>query len=62
MMFMPSELLIKKGEVKWVEIKVVLIQWDGKPATLNFLSDVSENAKGRKGVAKSKEIGNRLVC
>ena len=29
------------GIVKWVEIKSALIEWEGKPATLNFLSDIT---------------------
>jgi diguanylate cyclase (GGDEF)-like protein/PAS domain S-box-containing protein/putative nucleotidyltransferase with HDIG domain len=32
----------KEGDTKWVEINAVVIQWEGKPATLNFLSDITE--------------------
>ncbi len=32
----------KKGRIKWVEINAVLITWLGKPATLNFLNDITE--------------------
>ena len=32
----------KDGRVKWMEVSGVLIAWEGKPATLNFLSDVTE--------------------
>ncbi len=28
--------------VRWVEINAVLIQWKGRPATLNFISDITE--------------------
>ena len=31
----------KSGEVRWVELNTVLIEWEGKPATLNFLSDIT---------------------
>jgi PAS domain S-box-containing protein len=30
-----------EGNIKWVEINAVLIFWDGRPATLNFLNDIS---------------------
>jgi two-component system, cell cycle sensor histidine kinase and response regulator CckA len=33
------------GEARWVEITTVLIEWEKKPATLNFLSDVTERKK-----------------
>ncbi len=29
-------------EIRWVDLNVVLIHWEGKPATLNFMSDVTE--------------------
>jgi PAS domain S-box-containing protein len=32
-----------KGEVRWLQISAVAIQWEGRPATLNFLSDVTES-------------------
>jgi PAS domain S-box-containing protein len=32
----------RKGIVKWVEINAALIEWQGKPATLNFLTDITE--------------------
>ncbi len=30
-----------RGEVMWLQISAVSIDWEGKPATLNFLSDVT---------------------
>lgn len=32
----------KSGSVIWAELNTVLITWEGKPATLNFLKDVTE--------------------
>jgi PAS domain S-box-containing protein len=32
----------KDGAVRWVEINIVMIDWEGSPATLNFLTDVTE--------------------
>jgi PAS domain S-box-containing protein len=31
------------GEVRWLQISAVAIQWEGRPATLNFLADVTES-------------------
>jgi PAS domain S-box-containing protein len=33
--------LTKDGSVKWSEINAVRIDWNGRPATLNFLTDVT---------------------
>lgn len=30
------------GIVRWVEVSAILIEWEGRPASLNFLSDISE--------------------
>lgn len=32
----------KAGNTKWVEIRSVCISWEGRPATLNFLRDITE--------------------
>jgi two-component system cell cycle sensor histidine kinase/response regulator CckA len=32
----------KSGEELWVELNAVLISWEGRPATLNFLRDITE--------------------
>lgn len=33
------------GEIRWVELSVTPIEWEGKPATLNFLRDISDRKK-----------------
>jgi PAS domain S-box-containing protein len=35
----------KTGEIKWVEVSKVLINWEGRPATLSFLRDISQQKK-----------------
>ncbi len=32
----------RDGSVKWLEISAVRIDWEGRPATLNFLTDITE--------------------
>ncbi|MCX8122861.1 MAG: PAS domain S-box protein [Spirochaetes bacterium] len=36
------KIITKNQEIRWVETHVVLIEWEGKPATLNFLTDITE--------------------
>jgi len=38
-------LVSKDGSVKWVEAKGVLIDWDGHPATLHFVTDISSRKR-----------------
>ena len=35
----------KEGEELWVEINSVMLYWEGRPATLNIIRDISENKK-----------------
>jgi PAS domain S-box-containing protein/putative nucleotidyltransferase with HDIG domain len=30
------------GQVRWVELRAVLIEWEGQPAALNFITDITE--------------------
>jgi len=30
------------GQVRWAELQAVLIEWEGRPATLNFITDITE--------------------
>ncbi len=45
-------ILDKVGYTKWVEPNVISIHWEGKPATLCFLNDISvrKQAEGRQGL------------
>ncbi|MFZ2098028.1 MAG: PAS domain S-box protein [Anaerolineales bacterium] len=45
-------LMARDGKIKWVEITAVLIDWEVKPATLNFLTDITE----RKQVELVREV------
>lgn len=38
-------ILRKDSNSRWVDISSVLISWEGRPATLNFLTDVTERKK-----------------
>jgi len=32
----------KKGKIKWLEVSAVLMNWHGRPATLNFITEITE--------------------
>ncbi|MHB8118931.1 MAG: PAS domain-containing hybrid sensor histidine kinase/response regulator [Methanothrix sp.] len=45
----------REGIVKWVEINATLIEWQGKPATLNFLTDITERKRAEESLLKSEQ-------
>jgi len=47
------KLICKDGSIKWVEIDAVLVAWEGKPATLNFLSDITERKEAEKKLGET---------
>ena len=54
-------ILHKDGHIKWVEIRAVVIEWDGKPATLTFLSDISVRKQAEEELTLYKTHLEELV-
>jgi PAS domain S-box-containing protein len=47
----------RDGIVKWVEINAALIEWQGKSATLNFLTDITASKRAEEAIRqKAKEL------
>ncbi len=57
----PFRLIDKEGNVKWVEINAVMIDWENKPATLNFLDDITERKKAIEALRESEAKYSALV-
>ena len=50
----------KAGNTKWLELSTVLITWEGRPATLNFMTDITDRRRleeERQRVEKLKSVG-----
>jgi len=45
----------RDGIVKWVEINAALIEWQGKPATLNFLTDITERKRVEEALLQARD-------
>jgi diguanylate cyclase (GGDEF)-like protein/PAS domain S-box-containing protein len=43
------------GAVRWVELNAAIISWEGNPATLNFLSDITERKRVADALRESEE-------
>ncbi|MBM3155546.1 MAG: PAS domain S-box protein, partial [Chloroflexi bacterium] len=60
----PFRYVAKDGSVGWVDINAVRIEWEGRPATLNFLTDITERKKAeeeRQKLEIKAQVSSRLA-
>jgi diguanylate cyclase (GGDEF)-like protein/PAS domain S-box-containing protein len=51
----------KNGNIRWVVLNSVMINWKEKPATLNFLSDITERKQSEEALRESEERYRVLI-
>jgi diguanylate cyclase (GGDEF)-like protein/PAS domain S-box-containing protein len=56
----PFRFIHRNSDVRWVELNSVLINWKGKAATLNFLSDITERTRAEAALRESENIYREL--
>jgi PAS domain S-box-containing protein len=54
-------ILDDQGKEKWVKLNVFLFRWNEKPATLNFLIDVSDQIETENALRESEEKYRRIT-
>jgi len=48
-------LVTREGLVRWVELRISLITWKGRPATLNFVHDITDSKRTEEALRQSEE-------
>jgi PAS domain S-box-containing protein len=51
----------RDGIVKWVDINATLIEWEGKAATLNFLTDITERKRAEEESQRERAFLDRFL-
>ena len=46
---------LPNGEIRWTELCTTVVQWDGAPATLNYLRDITERKHAKEALEKSEQ-------
>ena len=54
----PIRIVDKGGNIKWIEARTALISWEGEPAILSFLNDITER---RQAERNSRLLRQQLV-
>jgi PAS domain S-box-containing protein len=57
----PIRLVDQKGNLKWIMLSAALIDWDGKPATLTFLTDISKQREAAEQLRESERVKSELL-
>ena len=52
--------VMKDGTVRWAELGTALVEWEGRPATLNFISDITERKQMEEALKTSETRYRRL--
>ncbi|MCK5125308.1 MAG: PAS domain S-box protein [candidate division Zixibacteria bacterium] len=47
-------IITKVQETRWIEIRAVVIDWHGKPATLNFITDITDRKEAEEKLRESE--------
>ncbi|HDH97226.1 MAG TPA: PAS domain S-box protein, partial [Proteobacteria bacterium] len=47
-------IITRDGKVRWLEVNAVRIEWEGGPATLNFLTDITERRLAEQALIESE--------
>ncbi|MEI6292708.1 MAG: PAS domain S-box protein [Methanomicrobiales archaeon] len=54
-------LISRDGSTRWVELSVVVIDWDGRPATLNFLTDITERKRVDDSLREEQQFSKLIL-
>jgi PAS domain S-box-containing protein len=50
----------QKGDIRWIQNNGVMVEWEGRPATLNFLLDITSRKQALDALAESEEKYRQL--
>ncbi len=52
--------LQRSGGVRWAEVSAIVITWEGRPATLNFITDITDRKQAEQALKESNRKLNLL--
>jgi PAS domain S-box-containing protein/putative nucleotidyltransferase with HDIG domain len=57
----PFRIIDKGKNTRWVEINAVAINWEGRPATLNFIDDITERKQSEEALREREQMIGAIV-
>lgn len=56
----PLRLIDREGNIKWIQNNMVIVDWEGRPATLNLMLDITSRKQALDALAESEEKYRQL--
>ena len=57
----PHRIVDKWGNVKWIEVSSVIITWEGRPAQLSFMRDITEKRVAEESLIQSEQLRTDII-
>ena len=54
-------LIPRDGSTRWIEISTVIIDWDGRPAMMNFLTDITERKRADDSLREEQKFSKLIL-
>lgn len=56
----PFRVMHEDGSIRWAEVGAIIITWEGRPATLNFVTDITDRKQAEQALQESNRKLNLL--
>ncbi len=57
----PHRIFDRWGNVKWIEVSAVMVSWEGRPAVLNFVRDITEKRVAEDRLKQSEQLRTDII-
>lgn len=57
----PHRILCKQGDTRWIEVSSVIITWEGRPAQLSFMRDITERKAAEDALKQSEQLRADII-
>jgi PAS domain S-box-containing protein len=57
----PYRIFDKQGRIHWIEVSSVMMTWEGRPAQLSFMRDITEKKAAEEALRRSERLRTDII-